>query len=117
MRFKVDENLPVQCIDQLRQAGHDAVSVYDQGLSDAPDPRIMEACTDEERVLVSLDLDFADIRSYPPSRTHGIVVFRLKTQDAATLRQVVHRLLDLLPRESPAGRLWVVERDKVRILE
>lgn len=117
MKFKVDENLPVQCVHLLRDAGHDAVSVSDQGLTGAPDPRIAKVCTDEHRVLVSLDLDFADIRTYPPSESAGIVVFRLRSQDARTLRQVVTRLLSLLPDESPVGRLWVVEEDKVRVRE
>jgi len=115
MRFKVDENLPVQCVSQLREAGYDALSVHDQGLTGAPDPRIAGVCSDERRVLVSLDLDFADIRTYPPSESAGIVVFRLRSQDATTLRRVVGRLLALLPEESPVGRLWIVEEDNVRI--
>jgi len=117
MRFKVDENLPVQCVGQLREAGHDALAVQDQALAGAADPRIAEVCADERRVLLTLDLDFADIRTYPPSESAGIVVFRLASQDAETLRQVVGQLLALLPRESPVGRLWVVEEDKVRIRE
>jgi len=117
MRFKVDENLPVQCVDQLREAGHDVLSVHDQRLTGAPDPRIAEVCAEERRVLLSLDLDFADIKTYPPSKNAGIVVFRLRSQDAATLGKVVGRLLTLLPEESPVGRLWVVEEDKVRIRE
>ncbi len=117
MRFKLDENLPTQCVNQLRDAGHDALSVPEQGLSGAPDPRIAKVCTAEERVLVSLDLDFANIRAYPPSKSAGIIVSRLRNQDIATLRRVVDRLLALLPHESPAGRLWVVEENKVRIRE
>ncbi len=93
MRFKVDENLPAQCVGQLRQAGHDALLVHDQGLTGAPDPRIAAVCADERRVLVSLDLDFADIRTYPRSESAGIVVFRLRSQDATTLHQVVGRPL------------------------
>lgn len=117
MRFKVDENLPAQCVVQLCEAGYDALSVHDQGLTGAGDSRIAEVCAQEGRVLVSLDLDFADIRTYPPSETAGIVVFRLRSQDAARLRHVVGRLLTLLREESPIGRLWVVEEDKVRIRE
>ena len=117
MKFKVDENLPIQCVDQLREGGHDALSVKDQGLSGATDPRIAEVCTEEGRVLVTLDLDFADIRTYPPSASAGIIIFRLGSYDALTLRRFVGRVMALLPHESPAGRLWVVEEDKVRIRE
>ncbi len=117
MRFKVDENLPVQCVRQFCEAGYDALSVHDQGLTGATDPRIADVCKDEQRVLVSLDLDFADIRTYPPSESAGIVVFRLKSQDARTLSQIVKRLLVLLREESPVGALWIVEEDKVRIRE
>ena len=117
MRFKVDENIPVQCVGQLREAGHDALAVQDQGLAGAADQRIAEICAEERRVLLSLDLDFADIRTYPPSESAGIVVFRLASQDAESLRQVVGRMLGVLTDESPVGRLWVVEQDKVRIRE
>ncbi|MBI2567644.1 MAG: DUF5615 family PIN-like protein [Candidatus Schekmanbacteria bacterium] len=48
---KVDEHLPVQCVGQLRAAGHDALAVQDQGLTGAADPRIAEVCAAERRVL------------------------------------------------------------------
>jgi len=77
MKFKVAENLPIQCVDQLPEGGQDALSVNEQGLSGAADPRIAEVCTAEGRVLVSLDLDFADIRTYPPSAGAGIIILVL----------------------------------------
>lgn len=36
MKFKLDENLPVDLVSDLRQAGHDADSVPDEGLTGAP---------------------------------------------------------------------------------
>ncbi len=38
MKFKVDENLPAELLDDLRIAGHEAETVPEQGLSGAPDP-------------------------------------------------------------------------------
>ena len=40
MRFKLDENLPAELTELFRQAGHEAVSVLDQGLGGAADPEI-----------------------------------------------------------------------------
>jgi hypothetical protein len=36
MKFKTDENMPVEAAEELRQAGHDALSVADQLLAGQP---------------------------------------------------------------------------------
>lgn len=63
MRFKVDENLPVEVAELLRQAGYGAITVHDQGLGGEADAEIASICQEEERALVTLDTDFADIRA------------------------------------------------------
>jgi predicted nuclease of predicted toxin-antitoxin system len=40
MRLKVDENLPRAVCDLLNRAGHDVISVGEQGLGGADDARI-----------------------------------------------------------------------------
>jgi Domain of unknown function (DUF5615) len=71
MRFKTDENLPVEVAELLRQHQHDALSVHDQQLAGQVDPRIARVCQTENRALVTCDLDFADIRAYPPEDYHA----------------------------------------------
>ena len=58
------------------EAGHDAVTVYDQRMNGAADPDLAAVCLNEDRILVTSDLDFTDIRTYPPEQYSGIVVFR-----------------------------------------
>lgn len=115
MRFKLDENLPVELADLFRQAGHDAVTVLDQGHGGSPDRRLANICRQEDRTLVTFDTDFADIREYPP-RTHpGIVVLRLDNQARGHTLAVGARFLRLLPGNSLDGQLWIVEDTRVRI--
>lgn len=38
MRFKLDENLPIELVEAFREAGHDAVTVLDQDLGGARAP-------------------------------------------------------------------------------
>lgn len=66
MRFKTDENIPIEIAEFLRANGHDALSVGEQGLSGEPDSTVAAVCKSETRAIVTLDLDFADIRVYPP---------------------------------------------------
>jgi len=63
MRFKIDENLPVATARILSDAGHESKTVHDQRMAGAPDRRLAEVCREEDRALVTLDLDFSDIRA------------------------------------------------------
>ena len=56
MRFKVDENRHEDVAEMLREHGHDARKVVDEGLRGRPDPEIGESARREGRVLVTLDL-------------------------------------------------------------
>ncbi len=53
MRFKVDENLPVEVAELLRGAGHDAATVADQGVGGALDPDLATLIRGESRALFS----------------------------------------------------------------
>ena len=117
MRFKIDENLPVEIADLLIQAGHEADIVLTEGLGGTADPQISLACQREGRVLVTLDLDFADIRFYPPGALPSTVVMRLNSQDKPSLLRVFAQLLPDLYESQLAGNLWIVEEDRVRIRE
>lgn len=68
LRIKLDENLPRRIETALRGLGHDVETAISEGLSGAPDPDVLSACVAEGRILVTLDLDFSDIREYPPGR-------------------------------------------------
>ena len=117
MKFKTDENLPVEVADLLRQAGHDAVSVVDQKLGGHPDIDVAAVCQSEQRAIVTLDLDFSDIRAYPPADYDGIIVFRPAAQTVSAIVQLTTRAISLLDAEPLAERLWIVDEHQVRIRE
>lgn len=115
MRFKFDENLPEAVGTLLRQRGHEAHSVLDENLHGAPDLSIASACRSERRILITLDLDFASIKNYPPQNYHGIVVLRLARQDRDSALGMVDRVLKLLQTEPIDRRLWIVDEFRTRI--
>jgi len=88
MRFKVDENLPVEVAHLLRAAGHDAATVNDQGVGGAKDSDLASLLQREQRAFVTLDTGFGDIRTYPPHEYSGLLVLRLPRQDKAVVLQV-----------------------------
>lgn len=117
MRFKVDENLPVEVAKLFQEAGHEATTVLDQHLGGSGDETVASICRQETRVLVTLDVDFADIRSYPPAHYAGVIVLRLRRQDKPHVLEVCARMIALLTQEPLAQRLWIVEENRIRVRE
>lgn len=114
MKFKLDENMPADLAALLHAEGHDAMDVAEEGLAGADDPPVLAAATNEGRILMTFDLDFADIRQYPPGSHAGIVVFRLRDQRWQTLEKPVSRLLKGKGLQSLEGGLAIVDETRVR---
>ncbi len=113
--FKLDQNVPERVAHQLRRHGFDAMTILEQDMVGAPDSVVHSVCQKEDRVLVTFDLDFADIREYPPSESCGLIVLRPPSQDAPTVVKLIERLIPRLQSLDPRGELWIVEDSRIRI--
>src|SRR5205085_812729 len=103
VKFKIDENLPAEVLPLLTGDGHDAITVFDQQLNGSPDPDVAAACRREGRAIVTLALDFSDIRAYPPADYAGIIVLRLSRLDKRHVLLALTRLLPVLNQEPLPG--------------
>ncbi len=115
LRFKIDENLPLEAAAVLRAAGYDTHTVYDEALAGAADPAVAAACAGEGRVLVTLDLDFSDVRAYPPGTHPGMVVLRPRAPDRDSTLALLVRVVPLLAVEAVRGCLWIVDAERIRV--
>ena len=115
MRAKIDENMPVDAVGLLVGAGWDTSTVHDEQLVGADDRRVIEACRHEDRVLFSLDLDFADIRTCPPEAWSGIVVLRPGEPDRDSVLALLATALPAFASEPVRQRLWIVEPNRIHI--
>ena len=115
IQFKIDESIPVGAAPLFRAAGFDCATVWDQGLNGEVDARIAEVCAAENRIIVTLDGGFGDIREYPGSLP-GVVVLRPDRPGRDTCLALVERLLRLLESGEPiANCLWVLDSRRLRI--
>ncbi len=115
MDLKLDENLGRRAQEKLRQAGHSAVSVVDQGLTSASDRAIIRACRAERRCLVTLDLDFANPLQFDPTEFAGIVVLRPPPRTTpGDLDHLIDVLTQGLLQRAVLGKLWIVQPGRIR---
>jgi predicted nuclease of predicted toxin-antitoxin system len=116
VRFLVDANLPRSTVAILRTLGHEVEFARDIGLAAAPDREIAARAKGTAAALLTRDLDFADIREYPPEEYPGIIVLRLP--DDATAHAIGVAVERFVREEAflaaLEGRVAIVEVDRVR---
>lgn len=115
MRLKLDENLPHDLTDALIRRGHDVDTVLDEQLGGRKDPIVVQAATEDDRMVITLDRGVGDIRSFPPGSHAGVVVLRPASQDPVSILELVDRLLDVHGLDDFGRCVVIVEPQRVRV--
>ena len=115
MRTKVDEDLPRATVQMLRDRGHEAVSVIEQGMGGWKDPVLWQAIQSEQRFLVTADKGFADIRSYPPGSHAGVLLLRPSEDGIRPVIELLERVLANYDLKALARTVTVVTPRGIRI--
>jgi predicted nuclease of predicted toxin-antitoxin system len=69
MRIKLDENLPVHLAAILTNLHHNVHTIAEENLSGKSDREVWEAAQQDERFLITQDLDFSDLRRFAREHT------------------------------------------------
>lgn len=115
MRIKVDENLPLSIARLFTDRGHQAETAIAEGLGGASDARVAESARAEDRLLVTLDRGFGDVRAYPPGSHPGIVVVRLADQCQTFVHAAVRSFLDQYDLADLRGCITIVQAGNIRV--
>jgi predicted nuclease of predicted toxin-antitoxin system len=116
MRIKLDENFSTALVELLRKNGFYAESVLEERLSGAADEDLYAKCQEEERCLITLDLDFSNIVRFPAEGTEGIIVIRPnRPATLDVMASMIELFLKALENQDPANCLWILEPHQLRI--
>ena len=115
MRFLADMGVDIRVVRWLRENGHDAVHLRDQGLHRLPNGEIFEKAISEGRIVLTFDLDFGEIAAASKGRPVQVIVLRLRNTRAP---HVIDRLATVLAESAAAlarGVVISVEESRHRI--
>jgi predicted nuclease of predicted toxin-antitoxin system len=115
VRFKLDENMPRLARPALEAPGWDVQDLHEEGLASALDQAVQEACEREDRILVTLDTDFADTRRYNPARSPGVIVLRPHNHSIDAVLQCLDGAIRAVATQPIRATLWIVEPERLRI--
>ena len=112
----IDANLPRAAARTLRAFGHTVDDVRDVGLAYARDEWIHQHALQNGQTLITRDLDFADVRAYPPANSPGYLVVRVP--ETFTVIQIDSLLRKFFATSDwishIPGHLVILEPDRVR---
>jgi predicted nuclease of predicted toxin-antitoxin system len=114
VKFKLDENLPVELVTDLRGLGHDVDTVGDEGLRGAADPAVVDAAFAAKRILFTLDEGIANLQCYPIQQSGGVVLFRPNSTGRGAVITFIRQRLDKVLEMDLSGRLTVVGPSRIR---
>lgn len=88
MRFLADMGIAMRTVQWLRHAGHDAVHLREQGLKRLPDGQIIDKARTEERIVLTMDLEFGYLLAVSGGNLPSVILFRLSNEhpDAVNAR-------------------------------
>lgn len=115
MKIKLDENLSRHLKPTLNAFSHEVSTAADEGLLGKPDTLVASVSKAEGKMLLTLDLEFGDLRKYPPGTHPGIILFRLKTNGLPTVSQFVENFIKETDLQNFVGCNVVVDDNKVRV--
>lgn len=118
LRFFSDHCVPNTVIQALRDAGHTVFVLKEHIPPDSDDIVVIAKAQNLNAILVSLNGDFGDITTYPPSKYKGVIALQVRNRPEV-FPSLMRRLIDYLTSHTDMsnykGRLLLVEAHRIRI--
>ncbi|WP_247219274.1 DUF5615 family PIN-like protein [Synechococcus sp. C9] len=116
MKFLVDEDCPLSLARLLIDKGHSAIYVKISGLSGLKDRDLFISAQKEQCIIISRDLGWANILTYPPNTHCGLVILRMPFRAVATeIYLALEQFLDQVDVSEILGAIVIIEPNKFRI--
>ena len=115
MKFLADMGISPKTVDFLRDLGHDALHLHDRGLDRLPDPAVLGEALDEQRVLLTHDLDFGELMAASGDNLPSVVIFRLRNMQPRHVNHYLHGIIAHHQGELEQGAIISVTEGQIRM--
>jgi predicted nuclease of predicted toxin-antitoxin system len=114
MRLLADMHIAPRTVEFLRSLGHDVVRVNEVLSAKASDETIVARAAQEQRVVLTQDLDFSAIIALQGRASPSLVTLRLSSSRVEYVNAVLEKVLAQVEADVSAGSIVTVEDSRVR---
>lgn len=114
MKFLIDMPLSPELVTWLKQRQHDAVHALHLRLDRASDEELMARARQEQRVVITADLDFPRLLALTSADGPGLILFRGGNYSELEMRMLLERVLQAVPLEELPRSVVVVDHRRIR---
>lgn len=115
MKFLADMGISLRTVDWLRDKGHDVVHLRDEGLQRLPDDEILTKAKIESRIVLTVDLDFAQLLAMSQWSLPSVILFRLGNENYEQINDFLNILLEDCIEDLYAGAMISVNTKGFRV--
>ncbi|MTJ52500.1 hypothetical protein FJR38_07425 [Anabaena sp. UHCC 0253] len=115
MKFLADMGMSLRTVSWLRSGGYDVVHLREQGLQKLPDYEILIKACAEERIILTIDLDFAQLLAVSGDSLPSVILFRLGNENYHVINQCLTEILSQCQEDLVAGAIISVNNETFRV--
>ncbi len=115
MKFLADMGISQSTVNWLKEKDHDAIHLQDEGLYRLPDSEIVEKAKNENRIVLTCDLDFGNIMAFLGETYPSIIIFRLENETPSNINRKLDELIERFGNVLQKGAIISVEEMNFRI--
>lgn len=115
MKFILDANIPYS-VKEIFPSTDEVVYVRDVALANASDDEIIKYALQDRIIVISRDLDFANIILHPINTHAGVVILRIPAYfEAVNIKNVLKCFLSVVDKNLLPYAVTIVEPSRYRI--
>ncbi|MEM8504862.1 MAG: DUF5615 family PIN-like protein [Cyanobacteria bacterium P01_D01_bin.1] len=115
MKFLADMGVAPKTVKSLQEAGHNAVHLSEQGLFRMRDSEILQKALKEERIILTFDLDFADLPAAASTVLPSTIILRLRNTKPSFVTSRVTVVVAECAQALETGALVTIEDSRYRL--
>ena len=115
MKFLADMGISPRTVAFLGELGHDAAHLNDLGLARLPDSKILAKARQDGRIVLTHDLDFADLMAASGDALPSVVIFRLRNMRPSRVNMTLQEVLANYGDKLQAGAIISVREGRAMV--